>query len=372
MVTDIKDTARPVEARAILDLLPARPRLLALGEPTHGENTLLDLRNDVFRELAEHEGYRTIAIESDCLKALLVDDYVTTGTGTLDDVMTHGFSHDWGAHRANRDLVRWMRAHNATRPAAEHVRFAGFDGPFEVTHAESPREALTALHAHLALDTGDLDRLLGPDTRWTDQAAMFDPARSPGRSPEARQLRLMADDLTALLGHRPHSARADLYARSATALLRYHHWMADPTPDRMSRLCAQRDATMAHNLLALTERGPTFVHAHNAHLQREKSSMRMWQDRAEWWSAGALVDARLGQDYAFAATALGTLHHRGVDTPPPDTLEGHLHEVPHDRYVVDPAHLQAARPRESPWFGYAPLDPAHLPAIDALVYVRDA
>ncbi len=149
MVTDIKDTARPAEARAILDLLPTRPRLLALGEPTHGENTLLDLRNDVFRQLAEQEGYRTIAIESDCLKALLADDYITTGTGTLDDVMTHGFSHDWGTHRANRDLVRWMRAHNEPRPAAEHVHFAGFDGPFEITHAESPREALTALHTHL-------------------------------------------------------------------------------------------------------------------------------------------------------------------------------------------------------------------------------
>src|SRR5918998_5225874 len=132
-----------------MGLLPARPRLLALGEPTHGEGTLLDLRNRLFRQLVEQEGYRTIAIESDCLMGLVVDDYVTSGTGTLDEVMERGFSHGFGAAPANRELVRWMRAHNDGRPPYERVRFAGFDGPLEITAAASPRQALTALHAYL-------------------------------------------------------------------------------------------------------------------------------------------------------------------------------------------------------------------------------
>ena len=96
MATDIKDTAHAVDAAAVMGLLPARPRLLALGEPTHGEDTLLDVRNELFRQLVEQEGYRTIAIESDCLRGLVVDDYVTSGTGTLDEVMERGFSHGWG------------------------------------------------------------------------------------------------------------------------------------------------------------------------------------------------------------------------------------------------------------------------------------
>lgn len=116
MATDIKDTVLPVEATAVMGLLPARPRLLALGEPTHGEDALLDLRNELFRQLVEQEGYRTIAIESDCMMGLVVDDYVTTGSGTLEEVMEHGFSHGWGASAANRELVRWMRAHNDGRP----------------------------------------------------------------------------------------------------------------------------------------------------------------------------------------------------------------------------------------------------------------
>src|SRR5687768_1171975 len=157
MTTGIEDTVHALDAAAVLKLLPARPRLLALGEPTHGEDVLLEVRNALFRQLAE-VGYRTIAIESDCMMGLVVDDYVTSGTGTLDEVMERGFSHEWGAFPGNRELVRWMRAHNDGRPAAERLRFAGADGPLEISHAASPRQAVTALHGYLA-DRVDADLL---------------------------------------------------------------------------------------------------------------------------------------------------------------------------------------------------------------------
>ncbi|MFE3285793.1 erythromycin esterase family protein, partial [Streptomyces sp. NPDC059233] len=184
MVKDIQDTVHPFDADSVMGLLPARPRVLALGEPTHGEDTLLDLRNALFRQLVEQEGYRTIAIESDCMAALVVDDHVTSGTGTLDEVVERGISHGWGTSAANRELVRWMRAHNEGLPASERIRFAGVDGPLEMTGAASPRQALTALHGYLAaagVDPGllpctaeALDRLLGDDGRWTEPAAMTD------------------------------------------------------------------------------------------------------------------------------------------------------------------------------------------------------
>ncbi len=171
--------------------------------------------------------------------------------------------------------------------------------------------------------------------------------------------------------------RARLYGRTATGLLRYHYWMADTSPARMTRLCALRDLMMAHNLLALAERGPALVHAHNSHLQREKSTMQMWQGPVEWWSAGALVSARLGDGYAFVATALGTIRHQGVDTPPADTVEGLLYALPEDRCVIDARRLATAlgdtrpAPRVSPWFGYSPFDPAHLADSDGIVFVKD-
>ncbi len=385
-------TAAPT-ADAVLGLLPGRPRLLALGEPTHGEDVLLDLRNELFRQLVERAGYRTVAIESDCLLGLVVDDYVGSGTGTLDEVMERGFSHGFGASAANRELVRWMRAYNDGRSGPERLRFAGFDGPLEITGAASPRPALTALHGYLAARVDadllpctaeTLDRLLGADDRWTDPAAMMDPSRSVGQAPDAQRLRLLADDLVALLDARtPHLIaastredwhRARLYGRTAAGLLRYHFWMADTSPGRMARLLDLRASMMAANLLALADRGPALVYAHNGHLQRDLSTMRMGGLPLEWWSAGAIVDAHLGDGYAFLATALGTIRHHGVDAPPPDTVEGLLYALPAERCLVDPRRLAGAAPaaRVSPWFGYAPLDPAHLTNIDGIVFVKDA
>ncbi|MGW5160413.1 erythromycin esterase family protein [Nonomuraea wenchangensis] len=396
MTTGIKDVVRPLDAASVMALLPNRPRVLAVGEPTHLEETLLDVRNELFRQLVEREGYRAIALESDCLRGLVVDDHVTSGAGTLDEVMERGFSHEWGALAGNRELVRWMRDHNAGRPAAEQVRFTAFDSPTEITHAESPRQALMALHGYLASHveavllpcTADtLDRLLGADERWSDQAAMRDPSRSVGRSAEAAELRLLADDLVALLdAQTPHLLaataqddwdRARLYGRAAVGLLRYHAHLADTGPGRMAGLLATRSAVMAANLLAFAERRPTFVFSHNLHLTPTSGTTRMEQGPVRWWSAGALVRARLGAEYAVLATAVGTIHHRGVDTPPAGTVEGLLHAVPEDHFLVDPRGLAAALAgeppavRESPYFGYFPLDPAHLDLIDGLVFVRD-
>ncbi|MGK5681514.1 erythromycin esterase family protein [Actinoplanes sp. URMC 104] len=363
-------------------VVPGRPRLLALGEPTHGEDALLEPRNELARHLIEHEGLRTVALESDCLRGLLVDDYVTSGAGSLDEVMRDGFSHGFGASPANRDLVRWMRAYNRDRPAAEQVRFAGFDGPLENAGGASPRQALTELYGWLAArvdadllpcTAAQLDELLGADRRWSDPAAQRDPSRSPGRSPEARRLRLLADDLVALLAMQPGDERARLYGRTAVGLLRYHHWMAEPSAGRPAGVLGQRAAMMAANLLALAERGPALVHAGTAHLQRGRSSMRLGGEPVHWWSAGAIVAQRLGERYAVVAMALGTMEHRGVGTPPADTIEGLLYGRGQERCVLDARRLDAAglTARVSPWRGYAPLDPAQLAGIDAVVFVRD-
>jgi hypothetical protein len=97
----------------------------------------------------------------------------------------------------------------------------------------------------------------------------------------------------------------------------------------------------------------------------------------EWWGAGALVSVHLGEGYAFLAAALGTIRHQGVDTPPPDTVEGLLYALPEDRYVVDAPRLATAlgdtrpAPRVSPYYGYSPLDPAHLAGNDGIVFVKD-
>lgn len=330
---------------AFLRTLPAPPRLLGLGEPTHGVPAFPGWRNRILQALVEEHGFRSIAIESDAVAALRVNAYVTAGEGTLDEVLASGFSHGFGALPANRALVEWLRAFNAGRDLADRVRFYGFDPPLENMWAASPRASLLALHAFLSthgqampVDAATIERLCGEDARWTDEAAALNPAASPGRTPQARELRVLADDLATLLRRQaPELAaqpkcteagfwEAGLHARTATGLLRYHAVMADPvpTPTRVERMLALRDLLMADHLAAVADRerprGPTLVFAHNSHLQRPRSEMRMLGETLGWWGAGAHLGLRLGTEYAFVAAHWRSSPPEAAPELPPATL----------------------------------------------------
>ncbi|CCH31335.1 erythromycin esterase family protein [Actinosynnema sp. NPDC047251] len=369
---------------AVERVLPHLPRLLAFGEPMHGEDEFLRYRNALLAHLVAHAGFRAIAIESSCLHARLVDDYVRHGRGDLDHVMRHGFTHTFGGCPANRELVRLLAEHNRT--ADEPVRFHGFDAPIEMMGADSPRTALAALHRfldarvdHLPVTWDRIDALLGADARWNDPAAALDPARSVGGSAEARELRLITDDLRWLLaGRTPESAAepddlrdAELAARTAAGLLAYHAGMAEDSPDRVARLLSVRDTMMAENLLALD--APTLVFAHNQHLHRGVVHWRLGDLDLRWHSAGALVAHRLGDDYAVIGSAIGTAEHHGIPAPEPDTVEGVLAALPGTARLVAARDLpRAARPRSTGNHSHFPLDPARPDDYDAVLMLREA
>ncbi|WP_431951922.1 erythromycin esterase family protein [Nocardia lijiangensis] len=375
--------------RALDELLAARtepPTLLALGEPTHGIEAFTLLRNEILGHLAER-GFRSIVLETDVFAASVVDDYVAGETAQIDKVLTTGFSHGFGAVPGNRELVEWLRAHNAGRAPQNRVRFYGFDAPVEYSGAPSPRRALSSANDYLPAalrpeSIRDLDALLGEDADWTNQAAMFDPAASIGDSDRARALRIVADDLASALrraapGLRPADptgyAHALAHARTAQGLLRYHAAMAGPAPDRIATLLSLRAEMMAENLLAIVaqeqRRGPSLVFAHNALLQRTESPVQVGEDDKNWATAGALVGLTLGERYVFLAT----------DANPhsdPGTFQGVLAEATIRRALFPAPALRAALPPSigtgKPIVpGHIPLNPADLDGADAVIFIAD-
>ncbi|OLV18255.1 erythromycin esterase family protein [Deinococcus marmoris] len=305
---------------AFLAALPDAPQLLlGLGEPTHGVEMFPLWRNRIFQTLVETQGFRSIAIESDIIAGLRVDAHLASGQGSLDEVMTGSFSHGFGRVQANRELVVWMRQFNAGRNELDRIRFYGFDPPIENMWAASPRQSLLALHtflaryfSHLPVDRATLEQLCGDDAHWTNQAAALDPSQSVGATPDAWHLRALADDLLGFLetqrpglGAQPDLWEAQLHARTAQGLLRYHANLAAPSPDRISQMLALRAVMMTDNLSAIAEReverGPTLVFAHNSHLERGISQIRMDTMNADWWPAGAQL---LGRNTPYAVIAM--------------------------------------------------------------------
>jgi hypothetical protein len=266
-----------------------------------------------------------------------------------------------------------------------------------MTGPAAPGPALLALYDYLAthvdvglLPAGDIAQLLGDEERWTNPAATMDPTQSVGASDDTKTLRLIADDLLALLtAQTPHLVSATsreewwvagLHGRTAAGLLRYHAGMADTSASRVGRLMGERDAMMADNLFAIVDqqahRGPTLAFAHNRHLQRHKSRLRMAGMALEWWSAGAIAGTRLSDEYAFVAMAMGEVPEMEFGVPSPDTIEGILHTLPENRYVVDSAGLAAALhetklfPRTDIDYRYIPLDAGQLEDTDGIVFLK--
>ncbi|MFD0557996.1 erythromycin esterase-like protein [Stackebrandtia endophytica] len=370
----------------IRTVITASVDLLAVGEPTHQEPAFGRLRNDLFADLVD-EGFRSIALETDRVAALMVDDFIQGGHENLDTVMRDGFSHGFSAIAANRELVVWMRDYNREHPD-DRVTFHGFDLPAENTSAPSPRHHLEYALGYLGLDL-DLTGLLGPDDRWSRSEAILDATASIGDTSEAAQLRVLADDLlTTLHARAPEliaaSSRADWYrARihltTALGLLRYHRKAAQRIDEgaRISVLLATRDALMAQNLLDIRTieegRGGTLVGAHNGHVQRDLAGMHVAGMELDYHCAGAIVDALLGRRYAVVIGSLGRSDSLGLADPDSDTYEGVLQRRVTGWGLIDPTTIPPARRRtdQEPQQGYSPLHQSLIGSADAVLHLAD-
>lgn len=368
----------------IQDFLTRPCDLLGLGEPTHWEPAFPKIRNELLPQLVDL-GFRSIAMETCRVQALIVDDYVRNGTCTLEEVMRTGFSHGLGEYEANRGLVAWLREHNRTRPPAEQVGFHGIDAPTEQFSAPSPRRYLEYARDYLGVEL-DLAGLLGPDERWSRREAVWDHTESPGTSPAADQAREVAEDLLRALRGRaseliaatsPEAWRlAKLHLDAGLGLLRYHRQAAEPveTYVRVSRLMAVRGGLMTRNLWEIREleagRGSTLVCAHNSHLQRNRVPLNREGKDHDWVGTGMLVDALLGERYVFIAGSLGHSEALELGEPEPETFEGQLQgrisgwgltaEIPVSGVV---------RTDVKPQMGFVPLDSSTVDRADAVLHV---
>ncbi|MEU6250773.1 erythromycin esterase family protein [Glycomyces sp. NPDC047010] len=288
--------------------------VIGLGERAHGDSPHAEARTDHALRLVA-QGARSIVFESDRVAAFAVDDYVQGRTDDLDTALSDGFTHGFGAFAVNRRLVSRLRAFNEDRGPGDRVAFHGMDAPLEFT-AASPRAYLEHVRDYLGLAL-DIAALTDDDETWSAMEAVTDPAASPGDTPAARRLRVIADDLhAALYTAAPERIaatsvaewhRARVNAATAAGLLRYHRQAAQPLPEveRWSRLSGVRDALMAANLLDVraleADRGPTVVLAHDIHLQTTESRMEMAGMNLTWAGTGAIIAALLGPKYLFVA-----------------------------------------------------------------------
>ena len=384
--TDLSTVRLSHMSQDIRDFVSTQAQLVGLGEPSHAEPAFGWVRNELFAQLVAR-GFRSFALETDRVAALVVDDFVQGGEGTLDTVLRQGFTHGFGDRAPNRELVGWMREYNRDRPAGERLAFHGFDAQTENTSAPSPRRYLEYARDYLGLDV-DIAGIAGDDEWWSREEAILDAAKSPGTSVAARRLRSVGADLLGALHARAGEliaatsraawVRAGTYLAAGLGLLRYHKRAAEPGEQgmRITRLLAVRDGLMARNLLDIrdieAERGPTLVHAHNGHLQKNPATLSIGEYEATWIGAGAIVNALLGESYAFVATTLGRSGGLELGDPAAGTYEALVQgQVDEWGLLATEAVAGGVRRADGAW-SYEPLGPATVLDADAIVHIADA
>ena len=344
---------------AFMSALSPEVQLLGFGEPLHGGEGFLQLRNRLFQRLATHHGFTAIALESSYPKGLTLNAFVN-GDETRGQTVTQvaaacaaGASHGFGSLEANRELIGWMRGHNLAKAKPRGLQVHGFDGPMEMWSTDSPRRCLQVALDYLdRIEVGSSERrsrietLLGPDAPWENPAAMMDPAQAYGGSPAASALRLEVEDLLLEFGsQRPewsrHSGReafeeAWQHARVARALLGYHATLAHDAPDRTQRLLGQRDALMADILVDIARREPgrVLVFAHNRHLQLGPATWQLGPTLLKWWPAGAHLREEFGSTYRVVGSALFDSPENGIGEPEPGSLEAWFGQRPEAAFLL--------------------------------------
>ncbi|MFN0180295.1 MAG: alpha/beta fold hydrolase [Gemmatimonadales bacterium] len=171
-------------------------RVLSLGEMIHGAHEPLALRNHLFRYAVTHLGFTAIAIESGFTEGVLVDRFVQGGPGDIDSVISVGFTSGFNGYPEQRELIGWMREHNAR--AARKVHFYGIDVPGDVGGYDGAARTIEAVLAYL--DRAAPTAAAALRSRLDPLTNRFTMAGYPRySSAEREQLRLSLDALERVL-----------------------------------------------------------------------------------------------------------------------------------------------------------------------------
>lgn len=277
--------------------------VVALGENNHHIHEFLDLRNRIVRSLVTDLGFGVVAFESGFAEGLLVDEWVRGGGGDVRDVARDGITFRFGDAPEIRDMLCWMRKHNA---AGGRLRFAGVDVPGSggsgLTSLHRVRDYLAARAPHETAVVDAAIRATEPyiaannSASWARYAELGAPERDAATTALARLL-LRLDAMPergsaehAIARHHALGAlRVDEHQRELVELTD----LSGPALVRSSRDVYQAETVrLLRRLFGPEERIVLLMH--NGHLQRTPLEL-IPGVRAH--SAGSFLATDLGADY---------------------------------------------------------------------------
>jgi protein-L-isoaspartate(D-aspartate) O-methyltransferase len=272
LVADCAEPFGPIEGVDLGPLLEriGDARVVLLGEATHGTSEFYRLRAEITRALVTQKGFRVVAVEADWPDAARIDHFVRDRDVPPGEWQAFARFPTWmWRNREVRELVDWLREHNATLPRERRVRFAGLD---LYALFNSIAEILRWLDANDPAVARIARERYGCLTPWqSDPAAYGRAALSPSfRTCEADVVAMLEELHTRRMEHERGDEEGFFDAVQNAALAadaeRYYRVMYYGAADSWNL----RDRHMFHTLLRLLEfhepDAKAVVWEHNSHV----------------------------------------------------------------------------------------------------------
>lgn len=106
--------------------IPNDVKVIGLGEATHGNVELQELKKDVFEVLNKKENVHVFVLEADFGGGQQINRFILGGNGTAEEAVN---AFDYSIYKTKQmiDLIQWMHDYNATASEDEKIYFYGND-----------------------------------------------------------------------------------------------------------------------------------------------------------------------------------------------------------------------------------------------------
>ena len=130
-------------------------RIVSLGEPTHGNREVFQLKHRLLEYLVTEKGFNIFALECPFGEAFDINRYVVDGIGDPEKALAGIYFWTWDTQEV-LELIKWMRSYNAKPENKRKVKFYGFD-------PQDPQRAAKVMLEYLKKVDPKLEKAVRPE-----------------------------------------------------------------------------------------------------------------------------------------------------------------------------------------------------------------